>query len=116
MVEPMSNQIQEIELNIKQAQKIVELGNALERLRNNSDFKKVISEGYFEQEAVRLVHLKSDQNMQSPDSQKSIIAQIDAIGALNQYFQTVFHRASLAGKAIEADEETREELLAEGLE
>lgn len=112
----MSDQIKEIELNIKQAQKIVEQGNALERLRSNSDFKKIISEGYFEQEAIRLVHLKADQNMQSESHQKSIIAQMDAIGALNQYFQTVFHRASLAGKAIEADEQTREELLAEDIE
>lgn len=116
MVELMTDQLQEIELNIKQAQKLVDLGNALERLRSNNDFKKVITEGYFEQEAVRLVHLKADQNMQTAERQQSIIAQMDAIGALNQYFQTVFHRASLASKAIEADEQTREELLEEGLE
>jgi hypothetical protein len=115
MVEPMTDQLQEIDINIKQAQKIVEQGNALERLRNNVDFKRVISEGYFEQEAVRLVHLKSDPNMQSDERQKSILAQMDAIGSLNQYFQTVFHRASLASKAIEADEQTREELLEEGM-
>lgn len=112
----MSDQLHEIELNIKQAQKIVEQGNALERLRNNNDFKKVIMEGYFEQEAIRLVHLKADQNMQDVERQKSILNQIDAIGSLNQYFQTVFHRSSLASKAIAADEETREELLAGGLD
>jgi hypothetical protein len=110
-----SQVIQDIELNIKQAQLLVDTGNALERLRNNQDFKKIISQGYFEQEAIRLVHLKSDQNMQTPALQASIVAQMDAIGALNQYFQTVFHRAALAEKAIAADEETRDELLAEDL-
>lgn len=116
MVETMSTtEIQEIELNIKQARKIVELGEALERLRNNRDFKKVIQEGYFEQEAIRLVHLKADQAMQTAAFQESIIKQVDAIGALNQYFQTVFHRAGLAQKAITADEEMRDELLAEEL-
>jgi hypothetical protein len=116
MVEPMKDQLHEIELNIQQARKIVEQGNALERLRSNSDFKKVISTGYFEEEAIRLVHLKSDQNMQDAERQKAILSQIDAIGSLNQYFQTLFHRASLATKAIAADEETREEILAGGLD
>lgn len=112
----MSNAtVQAIEDNIKQARKIVEVGEALERLKNNKDFRKVVLEGYFEQEAIRLVHLKSDQNMQSPDFQKSINAQIDAIGAVSQYFSTVRHKASIAAKAIASDEEARDEILAEEL-
>jgi hypothetical protein len=112
----MSNSpIQAIEENIKQAKKIVEVGEALGRLQNNRDFKRVVIEGYFEQEAIRLVHLKSDPNLQSPDSQKSILAQIDAIGAVSQYFSTVLHKASIARKAIASDEEARDEILAEEL-
>ena len=107
--------IQAIEENIKQAKKIVDIGDALERLRGNRDFKKVVLEGYFEQEAIRLVHLKSDQNVQSPDMQKSILAQIDAIGSLSQYFGTVLHKASIARKAIASDEEARDEILSEEL-
>lgn len=113
----MSNQqIQEIELNIVQAKKMVDLGGALERLRGNKDFKKVIQEGYFEKEAVRLVHLKADPSMQTPERQQSIVSQMDAIGTLNQYFGSVFHQARLAAKAIDADEETLAELNAEGAE
>ena len=111
----MTDQVREIELSIKQAKSIVALGNALERLRNNADFKLVISEGYFEKEAVRLVHLKADQNMQAPERQASILNQMDSIGNLNQYFQTVFHRAALAAKAIDADEETLQDLATEAL-
>lgn len=112
----MSNAtIQAIEDNIKQARKLVEVGEALERLKNNRDFKKVMIEGYFEQEAIRLVHLKSDQNVQSPDMQKSINSQIDAIGAVSQYFSTVLHKASIARKAIASDEEARDEILEEEL-
>ena len=107
--------IKEIDLNITQAQVLVDAGNALERLRNNKDFKTVISIGYLEQESIRLVHLKSDVNMQTTDRQVAILKQIDAIGTLNQYFQTVYQKASLAGKAIQADEEARDELLAEDL-
>lgn len=112
----MSNDtIQAIEENIKRARKLVEVGDALERLKNNRDFKKVMIEGYFEQEAIRLVHLKSDPNVQSPEMQKSIMSQIDAIGAISQYFSTVMHKSSIASKAIASDEEARDELLEEEL-
>lgn len=107
--------IKEIELNIEQARTLVEFGNAMERLRNNRDFKLVIGEGYFEKEAIRLVHLKADPAMQTPANQESILKQMDAVGSLNQYFHLVFHRASMAEKAIVADEETCAELAAEDL-
>lgn len=107
--------IEEIELNIEQAKTIVARGNALERLRNNRDFKKIIVEGYFEKEAIRLVHLKSDFNMQDDVSQASITKQMDAIGSLSQYFSNIFRESDLASKAISHDEETREELLAEDI-
>lgn len=108
--------IQAIDANINEAKKIADVGESLERLRLNRDFKKVIMEGYFEKEAIRLVHLKADPNMQTPDHQKSIIAQMDAIGSLNQYFHAVYQQANIARKAIVSDEEARDELLAEGAE
>lgn len=109
----MSNEtIQAIERNIKIGRDAIEFGNALIRLRGNKDFKTVILNGYFEREAIRLVHLKADQNMQSADSQRSIVASMDAIGSLNQYFNTVMHKASLADKSVNADQETLEELAA----
>lgn len=110
----MSNTaIQEIELNIVRAKEIVAKGDALERLMKNQDFKAVVQRGYFEAEAIRLVHLKSDPQFQTPDRQQSIVSQMDAIGALNQYFEVVFRQADMARKAIASDEETRDELLAE---
>lgn len=112
LVEPMSQDlIDALDQNIKEAQKIVDFGDALERLKHNRDFKKVILEGYFEQEPIRLVHLKSDINMQSESTQKNILSQMDSIGFLNQFFQAAFFKANQAKRAIEADEETRAELL-----
>lgn len=107
--------LEAIDLNIREAKKFVDLADSLERLKSNKDFKKVIQEGYFEKEAIRLVHLKADPSMQTAERQQSIITQMDAIGALNQYFQSVFFQAKQAAKAIAADEETREEILAEEL-
>lgn len=110
----MSNEaIQEIELNISRAKELVDLGNSLERLLQNKDFKEVVKKGYFEKEAIRLVHLKSDPNMQTAEKQQSILDQMNAIGSLNQYFRTVMFQAAQAIKAIDADEDTIAELLEE---
>lgn len=112
----MSNDtVREIEKNIRRAKEVVEFGNALGRLRGNKDFKTVILSGYFEQEAIRLVHLKGDQNMQSQESQLSIVSQMNAISALSQYFNTTFHKAMLASKTVDSDQEALEELAAEEL-
>lgn len=106
----IESQIQQLDRNISESRKLIEMGDALQRLKSNRDFKKVVMEGFFEKEAIRLVHLKADSNMQSAEAQKSIIAQMDAIGALNQYFTTIGQIASLARKSLAYDEEAREEL------
>lgn len=112
----MSNEtLQQLDRSIKAAKGFVENGNALERLRNNKDFKKVVVEGFFEKEAIRLVHLKADPSMQSEASQKSIVSQIDAIGAFSQYLVSVEQFARLGAKSIDDDEATRAEILAEEL-
>ena len=110
-----NNMIDEIERNIRQSQQVIECGNAIRRLRNNIDFKTVIMVGYFEKEAIRLVHLKADQNMQSPVIQQSIVLQMDAIGAFSQYLNTTLFKADLADKSLIADQETVEQLAAEEL-
>ena len=111
-----ATELQQLETRINQSDEMIALGNCLERLNNNSDFLKVIKEGYFEKEAVRLVYLKADPNMQSEQSQKSITTQMDAIGNLSQYLATLQFKAGMAHKAKASDEEMRDELLAEGQE
>lgn len=108
----MSNEdtIKAIEANIKEAKKFVAVADALERLESNRDFKLLIGDGYFTREAVRLVHLKADPSMQKDENQKSIVSQMDAIGSLSQFFVAVRQQANLARKAIEADEQTIEDI------
>lgn len=107
--------VRQIEENIRKATEIMELGKALDRLAENRDFKQVIGKGYLQDEAVRLVHLKGDPAMQTSERQASIVSQIDAISGLMSYFRTVAFNANQAAKAIEADTEERDELLAEEL-
>lgn len=110
----MSNEtLQAIERNIQIGKDVVEFGNAITRLRSNKDFKAVILTGYFEQEAIRLVHLKSDPGMQSADMQRAIHSQMESIGMLSQYFNTALHKAALASKSVADDQEALEELASE---
>ena len=106
------NTLQAIEKSIEQAKETAELGRALERLRSNRDFKQIVISGYFDAEAVRLVHLKADPGMQKAESQASILKQMDAIGSFSSYLSTILHQASLAEKAVEAGEADKEDFLA----
>lgn len=106
-----SETLEAIDRSIKQAQALVELGSAVDRLRSNKDFKKIVIEGYFEKEAIRLVHLKADPSMQSAASQQSINQQMDAIGAFSQYLDMTLRHADQARKQIASDESMRDEIL-----
>lgn len=108
-------EIQAIERSIKAAKNTVDYGAAVARLRANKDFKKVVLEGYFEQEAIRLVHLKADPHTQDPDVQRSIVAAMDSIGAFSQFLRAAERMGDLAGKSIAADEAELTELQAEEL-
>ena len=102
-----------IEQNIREAKKALEFATSIERLQSNRDFKKVFQEGYFEQEAIRLVHLKADPSMQSEKSQKAILSQMDSVGSLAQFLTLGLQMGELAKKQIASDEQTLEEMLAE---
>ena len=112
----MTTTVHKIEDSIKEAKVHVDLAAALQRLASNKDFKAVILTGYLKDEAIRLVHLKAHPAMSAANHQSSIVSQIDAIGGLLSYFRTLEHNASIARKSIEADEETRDELLASELQ
>lgn len=105
--------VRQLEANIRSAKEIVEIEAAMIRLKENRDFQKVILKGYFEQEAVRLVHLMADPSMQTKERQDSIHFQQRAIAGLADYFRTVSFNAGVARKAISSDEATIEEILAE---
>jgi len=110
----------EVELSMKNARKTRDLALSLERLRSNRDFKALILDGYFREEAIRLVHLRSDPAYQGPEKQALLLLDIDAVANLASYFRTVDALGETARKALKDGEETLEHLaqdeLAEGSE
>ena len=111
----MSNdaQVEEIEVKINEAKEVIERKKALMRLTDNKDFKTIVLDGYFEDEASRLVLLKADYEMQDERSQNQIKKSIDAIGYFRLYLRTVMQLGAQMEKDLEADQKTREELLSE---
>ena len=106
----VDQQVAQVEQSIQQAKEDISLGDALGRLFANRDFKKVVLDGFFKEEAVRLVHLMADPNMQDPTKQESIITQMRSIGSAREYLRTIEHKASMARKSIAFDEDTLAEL------
>lgn len=97
--------VQTLQRNIEEAKVFVEKAKALDRLKANKDFRTVITSGYLEKEAIRLVHLKGDPAMQHPAQQAAIARDIEAIGSLSQYFAAIYSQANTSEKAIQADEQ-----------
>ncbi len=111
---PAENDLQQIEITIKQAKKKVAKADALARLRENADFKAVVDEGYFRDESVRLVLLKGHPNVaQRPDMAASVENDIAAIGTFYQYLVSINAEGNQALQGIQNAQEAREEILAE---
>lgn len=100
-------------MSIEQASESVKDLEALKRLEKNRDFKRLISDGYFKDEASRAVLMLADPSMQEPERQRSLHNSIIACGEFRQYLGTKYQLGNIAIRSLAADELTREQLLAE---
>ena len=106
--------IENIEVNIQEAQKFVDKMESLLALTKNKHFISIVDKGYFEQEASRLVLLRADPSMQKPEDQASILKSIDAIGSFRQYLYTTMQMGRMMEKSLKEDIAMRDEMLTNG--
>ena len=102
----MTTELEQVEIQIDAARRIRALRDNCVKLMDSEYFKDVIDEGYFKEEAARLVMAKSSNlidNMQY------------GIGALANFLEAVMRRGSEMDTALGEHEQTREEILAEGI-
>jgi len=107
------SEVHNIELSIEQARGYVKASDALNRLFANPDFVEIIKVGYFKDEPARLVEMKAAPQMANEVHQARILKNIDGIGALQQYFNTIWAFGNTAKETIEQGEAMLVELAAE---
>lgn len=103
------NEIEQIELTIVEARKMAKRGEQAKRLASTKDFKDLIMDGYFVDEAARLVHMSSEPTI-SEDIRNTIVRDMAGPGALKRYFSTIVRMGDMAAQEIEESQETLEEL------
>ena len=103
--------LEQVEIQIDMAQKLRKMRDTCVKLTESEPFKDVITEGYFKEEAARLVMAKSASL--TPEQMKIIDNMQYGIGALANYIESVMRRGAEMDQAIGEHEETREEILAE---
>lgn len=97
-------------MGIDQAKEAIAMRDALLRLTKNRDFKKLITEFYFEKEPVRLVMLKADPAADSEKEQANILAEIDAISRFRHFLRMVMTAGNTSERAMGDYEDTLSEL------
>ena len=107
----MTTELEQVDIQIEAAQRIRTMRDSCVKLMANKHFKDVIDEGYFKEEAARLVMAKSS-NLTEP--QMKLIDNMQyGVGALANFLEAVMRRGAEMDQAIGEHEETREEILAE---
>lgn len=67
----------------------VDMAQALERLEQNDDFKKVILEGYFKDKAINGVSLLATDYVKKGGFRPELMEQLIAISQLEDFFMTI---------------------------
>jgi hypothetical protein len=107
-------QIKQVEDTIEEARKQVDLARRIRKLERNPDFKKVILDGYFVDEASRLVLLNNDPSV--PEAYRETIRRdMDGFSALKRYLMSNTQLGDSAERAIGEHEDTLEELRIESV-
>jgi hypothetical protein len=108
-------QLHQLEVSMSRAKEQISKMECLKRLTTNKDFKELIEADYFTKEPSRLTLLLADPSCQDKEILDDIHNQMIAIAFLRRYFLGINQMGRAAINALEADEKTQEEILAEEL-
>jgi len=97
--------VEELHQRREELKKFKAKAEALTRLQNNADFKLVITDGYMEDEAIRLVHLLGDARFNSDDKKaayrEDFQERMIGIARLSEYFRNIFQLSSQAQRELD---------------
>ena len=110
---PQDRQLEEINLTIEEAKKAIDLMKAYHRLADNPDFKLLIGQAYFIDEAAEVVAKKVRLEYSDEANQSFLDKIIYGIGSLRLYFNKVHNMGVKAENALEDHYETRNQIMQE---
>lgn len=105
--------IQEVELSIEQAKKVIATGDKALKLADNKLFKELVLDGYFVDEAARLAHLSADLTL-TAEQRADVFVMIQGIGFFKAYMSMLVRRSDMARRELRDHEQTLSELHSEG--
>lgn len=107
--------LQEIQISIDGAKKLLGLREALLRLEKNKDFKLLIGQGYLDDEAQRLIGLLSEvsEDRNAPVqlggiSKDKIVSQLQGIAHFGAYIRNVYQKTEGISDTVRAYEQELE--------
>jgi glutaredoxin-related protein len=106
-------QLGHLDDSMTEAKRFIDIRDSIAKLEKNREFKKVITDYYFKDEAARLVMAKS--SSLTEDQQVVIDKMIYGIGSLAKFLDSAVARGNQAEQAYAEDEQAKEEIIAEGL-
>jgi hypothetical protein len=107
----LKTELADIDSRIATLRKNIELGEALQKLHENEDFKNVILEGYMDDEAERIFKVLVDPSHNlKRDIMENLMDKLMAIRSIKQYFGTILINAAMAPEEIANEEKYRKEV------
>ena len=94
--------LEQIDKVIAERKEAVELGEKLERLKNNPDFKAVILDSYIATEEKKLFKILTDPSGASPYTEAQITLKLNAISDLKAHIGTEDYPGTIKVKADNA--------------
>ena len=100
----------EISISIDQAKEFISNKERLDRLMANADFKALILEGFLEKEAIRLVGLLRDPEMEEQGKIDDIVMDLKGISSFRVYLRNITLISNQMESMIKRSEETLESI------
>ena len=103
--------VEQVNAELKECDDVISMGEALERLAQNKDFKKVVMDGYFKEYVSDMVcHLDFPEVQEQRDY---YLKAIKGVSALSLYFKQTSHAREIALKSKEELLIARTEIMTE---
>ncbi len=105
----LKTELADIDSRIETLNKNIEFGNAVEALHNDPNFKLVILDGYFNEEAERIFGVLIDPNEYKRDMMQNMSDKLGSIRDLKKYFGVKLRNGDMAPAEIAEEETFRKE-------